>query len=76
MGEMTNSPRLAGQGEPRKHNKTAAKSSRSFDPSRCDESCGACWVTFCGDLRCCEADHVGTLRRELAEALEAGGDGG
>ena len=47
-----------------------------FDPSDCDESCGSCWFTFSGEdgRRRCEDEHLAALRRELAEALEAGGD--
>ncbi len=76
MPEMTNgSPSPKGKPS-QKNNKTTVKSTRSFDPSRCDEGCGACWITFAGDRRWCEAEATNVARRELAEALAGGGDRG
>lgn len=75
MADKTNGPR--DQREPsKKHNQTASHGTRNFDPDRCDASCGTCWDTYIGDQRWCEILHLGTLRRDLAEALGGGGDRG
>lgn len=76
MPEMTNAPGDQPRASNSKKNKTTVKSTRSFDPSRCDEGCGACWVTFVGDRRYCEAEATNVARRDLAEALAGGGGRG
>ncbi|SCL61061.1 hypothetical protein GA0070608_2409 [Micromonospora peucetia] len=76
MSEMTNGPRPTSESRPQTTTKTTVKSTRSFDPSRCDEGCGACWITFAGDRRWCEAEATNVARRDLAEMLAGGGDRG
>lgn len=55
---------------------TTSQRTGDFDPSRCDASCGSCWVTYVEDQRWCESQHLDALRRDLAEALAGGGQRG
>lgn len=77
MPEMTNgSPSPKGKPSQKNANKTAVKSTGSFDPSRCDEGCGQCWITLVGDRRWCEVEATSAARRDLADLLAGGGDRG
>ncbi|ADU06942.1 hypothetical protein ML5_1404 [Micromonospora sp. L5] len=74
MSEKTNgSPSPKGKPSQKK-NQTAVKSTGSFDLSRCDAGCGACWITLVGDRRYCEVEATSAARRDLAEMLARGGD--
>lgn len=75
MADKTNGPRFATREPSNAQNLTASK--RTLQPpdfSRCDRSCGQCFVTFIGDQRKCEVDFLDQSRRELAEMLAGGGD--
>lgn len=74
MADKQNGPRDQ-QGPSQTHTQTTSK--RTLQPpdfSRCDRSCGQCFITFLGDQRKCEADFLDQSRRELAELLDGGGD--
>jgi hypothetical protein len=75
MTGQKNGPRQTNQEPSKKHNQTASKGTRNFDPDHCDASCGSCWETYVGDQRWCEIQHLGALRRDLAEALGVTGGG-